>query len=215
MPPFPELKDITPPTAPPLSSPEEIQLYVVLPIFCTLLAVLALFCLWAWWRWRGRRAKMPPLPVAADEAAARALEDVRGRAGTLAPAELGREVAGIVRGYLQRAHGLRAGQQTTEELLGRTRPVPGAPPLPFVKPFDAVLARCDALKFSGPVLAAGESDRLLDATRAALDEERRWRLTPLPVAAPIAPDVNAAEPPAPAAPPPLSETVAESARRSD
>lgn len=197
MPPFPELHDITPPTAPPLSSPEEIQRYVVLPLFGAIVLLLLIALLWRWWQARRRQAALPPLPIDPAEAARRALEALRSLADTCTPADFGREVASIVRHYLQRAHGLRAAQMTTPELIGPAGQPFGAPPLPFVRPFASVLTRCDALKFAGPALPLSERERLIDETLAALEEVRRWALT---AAAPLPPppQEQVAEPPAPA-----------------
>lgn len=208
MPPFPDLHDITPPTAPPLSSTEEIQRYVVLPIFAAVVLLLALVFLWRFWRARHRRLQIPPLPVEPAQATTKALEALRSQGGELTPTEFGREVAGIVRGYLQRAHGLRAAQMTTPELLTDHGNAHGAPALPFVRPFCSVLTRCDALKFAGPNLPAAEQSHLIDATLTALEEARRWTVVAAaPPPPPPLPDANdpVAEPSgqAEALPPPL------------
>ena len=176
MPPFPELKDITPPAAPPLSSPEEIQRVVWL-VFAGVVAVAALVTLWWWWRSRRRNRRPPPLPLSAVEEARRRLAQLEAMAPQLDGPALGQQVCEVIRHFLERHHGLLARYRTTEELLGAARRRT-APPLPFLRPFAAVLRRCDDLKFAGTAVPVSDRSALVKETLAALDLPRRFPRNP-------------------------------------
>jgi len=208
MPPFPELKDISPPTPPPFSSPEEVQA-VVWSVFGGFAALLLLVAFWLWWRWRVRRAQAPPLPQPALDRLRRQLTDLHPQAAALPATALGQQVGDAIRTYLQRDHGLLARYRTTEELFGTTRGPRRAdapPPLPFLRPFERVFARCDALKFAGADAPPGLKTEVIDLALAATDEVRvalAPRPTPPPAPAPTATAGN---------PPPLA-TPAETGSR--
>ncbi|MFN0125821.1 MAG: hypothetical protein ACKV19_03945 [Verrucomicrobiales bacterium] len=172
MPPFPELKDITPPNPPPFSSPEEVQA-VVWQAFGGASALMLLAALWIWWRWRKRRAAPPPLPIPALEELRQKLLGLQSQAASLAPASLGQQVSDTVRSYLQRAHGLLARYRTTEELFGSnrgSRRADAPPPLPFLRPFSDVFARCDSLKFAGADASGTERSSLIELALRAVEE---------------------------------------------
>lgn len=174
MPPFPELKDITPPNPPPFSSPEEVQA-VVWQAFGGVSALILLAALWIWWRWRKRRAAPPPLPIPALEELRQKLLGLQNQAASLAPDNLGQQVSDAVRSYLQRAHGLLARYRTTEELFGSnrgSRRAEAPPPLPFLRPFSEVFARCDALKFAGADASGTERSSLIELSLSAVEEVR-------------------------------------------
>jgi len=218
MPPFPELKDITPPTPPPFSSPEEVQA-VVWQGFGVVAALVLVASLWLWWRWRRRRTAPPPLPVPALDQLHDRLASLKADAHVLAPAALGQSVGDAVRTYLEREHGLLARYRTTEELFGLTQAArrPDAPPpLPFLRPFADVFARCDALKFAGRDADATQRMALLDHALAATESVRTSQPSPPPpppppsipppTAAPPSNPSAATLPPAPS-PPPLPSTA--------
>ena len=208
MPPFPELKDISPPTPPPFSSPEEVQA-LVWQVFGGVTALLVIAGVWLWWRWRVRRSKAPPLPQPALDQLRERLAALQTQAGTAAPAALAEQVSQFIRTYLQREHGLMARYRTTEELLGTTRGPRRAdapPPLPFLRPFADVFPLCDTLKFAGSGASAAMLSPLIDRALAAT-EEVRIALAPRPVAAaasapPLPPALPAPPDTAPAAAPP-------------
>lgn len=174
MPPFPELKDISPPTPPPFSSPEEVQA-LVWQVFGGVTVLLLLAAAWLWWRWSVRRAKAPPLPKRALDQLRDRLTAVQSQAATMAPAALGEEVSHAIRSYLHREHGLLARYRTTEELFGTSRGPRRAdapPPLPFLRPFAEVFPLCDTLKFAGAATSGEPAARLIDRALAATEEVR-------------------------------------------
>jgi hypothetical protein len=203
MPPFPELKDITPPAPPPFSSPEEIQRVVWL-VYAGVIAAAVLAGLWVWWRARRRHRRPPPLPLSPVETARRELERLRALAPELEPAALGHQLVEVLRRFLERRHGMLARYRTTDELLGAARHR-STPPLPFLLPFAEVLTRCDNLKFAGLELPAGERTALVAAARAALDTPPT---DPAPAPPPPPPDPAAA---AAAQPGPASDPAAAAA----
>ncbi len=209
MPPFPELKDITPPTAPPLSSPVEVQMIVTVAFFALVGLGLALGLVF-WIRASLRRRRLPPLPVTAATEARRALENLRSRAGTLSAAEFGQHASDILRRYLQREHGLLALYRTTEELFGRSTRPGAPPPLPQVRPFEPVLQAADALKFAGPTPTAADFSSLVDQAMAAIHYAEE-KIT-LPVTAAPAPQAPPAPAPANAEPSPSTPSASEPPR---
>lgn len=191
---FPELKDITPPTPPPFTSPEEVQA-LVWQIFAGVAGLVLLGTLVLWWLWRVRRHKTPPLPVLPLEQLKQRLLALRGEAATLSSVELGQRVGDAIRGYLQREHGLMARYRTTEELFGTARGSRRAgapPPLPWLRPFEDVFARGDAMKFAGATASGHDRETLADLALAAVEkirqqeEERRQAVVAAPPPVPVA-----------------------------
>ena len=106
-------------------------------------------------RWR---AKPPPVPPGAW--AVRELDRLAREPG---PAVADR-VAVVVRGYVERRHGLPATQRTTAELLAACG---GAGwPAETVAGLREVLERCDRARFAGGELSADEAAELIAAARA-------------------------------------------------
>ena len=184
MPPFPELKDISPPTPPPFSSPEEVQ-QLVWWIFGGCTGALLLAAVWLWWRWRVRQHIVPPPPQPALDHLRERLAALHPLAATQPAAEIGQKVGDAVRSYLQRQHGLLARYRTTEELFGTTtaatRRHGAPPPLPFLRPFEDVFTQCDALKFAGASSPLYQRTSLIDAALAATESVRAsLALPPIP-----------------------------------
>jgi len=206
MPPFPELKDITPPTPPPFSSPDEVQA-LVWQVFAGVVVVVLLGTLWLWWRWRARRAAPPPLPRSALDQLRDHLASLQSNPEALPARDLGHEVAGAVRSYLQREHGLMARYRTTEELFGThrgPRRADAPPPLPFLRPFAEVFTRCDSLKFDGPGGPGSPRHELVAlALRATEDVRAALAPRPHPPAGGMPPLPPPLPPPADPAAPPL------------
>lgn len=218
MPPFPELKDISPPTPPPFSSPEEVQ-QIVWWIFGGCAGALLLAAVWLWWKWRVRQRAVPPPPQPALDHLRERLAALHPLAATQPAAEIGQKVGDAVRSYLQRQHGLLAHYRTTEELFGTTaaatRRHGAPPPLPFLRPFEDVFTQCDALKFAGASSPLYQRTSLIDAALAATESVRaslaRPPITPAPHSPPHFP------PPLPPlavsqTPPPLPSSSAPSAQ---
>ncbi len=221
MPPFPELKDISPPSPPPFSSPEEIQA-LVWQIFGAVAAVVLIAAAWLWWRWRVRRAQPPPLPQPALDQLRDRLTALHPQLATLPPAAIGEQVSHALRTYLQREHGLMARYRTTEELLGTSsglRRPDAPPPLPFLRPFAEVLPLCDTLKFAGSGLGSAAAAQLIDRALAATSDVRAALAQPPVMPPPPPPEPTdatggfsaTAEPPPVSpepAPPPATEAAA-------
>ena len=196
MPPFPELKDITPPTPPPFSSPEEIQALVWM-VFGGVVALVVLGLLWLWWRRRTRHQAPPLLPRSPLDQLRDRLASLQSSPEPLPATQLGHEVAGAVRSYLQREHGLMARYRTTEELFGThrgPRRSEAPPPLPFLQPFAEVFTRCDALRFTKPGQLNDRRSELITLALQATDQVRT-ALAPRPI-------------PSPGTPPPLPGAIA-------
>jgi hypothetical protein len=216
MPPFPELKDISPPTPPPFSSPEEVQ-QIVWWIFSGCTGALLLAAVWLWWKWRVRQRAVPPRPQPALDHLHERLAALHPLAATQPAAEIGQKVGDAVRSYLQRQHGLLARYRTTEELFGTTttaRRHGAPPPLPFLRPFEDVFTQCDALKFAGASSPLYQRTSLIDAALAATESVRaslaRPPISPPPLPPPLPPPPLAASdtpPPLPLSPAPLSSSL--------
>ena len=213
MPPFPELKDISPPTPPPFSSPEEVQ-QIVWWIFGGCTGALLLAAVWLWWKWRVRQRAVPPPPQPALDHLHERLAALHPLAATQPAAEIGQKVGDAVRSYLQRQHGLLAHYRTTEELFGTTaaatRRHGAPPPLPFLRPFEDVFTQCDALKFAGASSPLYQRTSLIDAALAATESVRaslaRPPITPAPHFPPPLPPLAVSQ-----TPPPLPSSSAPSA----
>jgi hypothetical protein len=216
MPPFPELKDISPPTPPPFSSPEEVQ-QIVWWIFSGCTGALLLAAVWLWWKWRVHQRAVPPRPQPALDHLHERLAALHPLAATQPAAEIGQKVGDAVRSYLQRQHGLLARYRTTEELFGTTttaRRHGAPPPLPFLRPFEDVFTQCDALKFAGASSPLYQRTSLIDAALAATESVRaslaRPPISPPPLPPPLPPPPLAASdtpPPLPLSPAPLSSSL--------
>lgn len=217
MPPFPELKDISPPTPPPFSAPEEVQA-LIWQVFGVVTVVVFLTALWLWWRWRVRRAKAPALPQPALDQLRNRLASLHPQAAELAPGALAQQVGDVIRTYLQREHGLLARYRTTEELFGTVRGprrANSAPPLPFLRPFENVFEQCDAMKFAGTGVAVDHRTGLIDRALAAAEEVRNaLNRRPAPPALPesgaaasVPPPLGASCPPAVAVTPPAFDSA--------
>ena len=204
MPPFPELKDISPPTPPPFSSPEEVQ-QIVWWIFGGCAGALLLAAVWLWWKWRVRQRAVPPPPQPALDHLRERLAALHPLAATQPAAEIGQKVGDAVRSYLQRQHGLLAHYRTTEELFGTTtaatRRHGAPPPLPFLRPFEDVFTQCDALKFAGASSPLYQRTSLIDAALAATESVRaslaRPPITPAPHFPPPLPPLAVSQTPPP------------------
>ena len=216
MPPFPELKDISPPTPPPFSSPEEVQ-QIVWWIFGGCTGALLLAAVWLWWKWRVRQRAVPPPPQPALDHLRERLAALHPLAATQPAAEIGQKVGDAVRSYLQRQHGLLAHYRTTEELFGTTaaatRRHGAPPPLPFLRPFEDVFTQCDALKFAGASSPLYQRTSLIDAALAATESVRaslaRPPITPAPHFPPPLPPLAVSQ-----TPPPLPSSSVPSAQPS-
>ena len=212
MPPFPELKDISPPTPPPFSSPEEVQ-QIVWWIFGGCAGALLLAAVWLWWKWRVRQRAVPPPPQPALDHLRERLAALHPLAATQPAVEIGQKVGDAVRSYLQRQHGLLAHYRTTEELFGTTaaatRRHGAPPPLPFLRPFEDVFTQCDALKFAGASSPLYQRTSLIDAALAATESVRaslaRPPITPPPHFPPPLPPLAVSQ-----TPPPLPSSSAPS-----
>jgi hypothetical protein len=118
---------------------------------------------------RTRRAASPPsavlaapAPVSAEPPHVAALRRIeRLRAQTPRTPDDHVETAAIVRDYVRERFGVRAGERTTEELLGAPELPPAARPA-----LAAVLRSCDLVKFARDEPCAAARAALFDAAEA-------------------------------------------------
>jgi hypothetical protein len=110
-------------------------------------------------RWRAGPPPLPPAVWATRELDRLAREVTAGRAAGAAD-----RVAAVVRGYVERRHGLPASRRTTAELVaacdGAGWPAEG------VAGLRDLLGRCDRTRFAGGEPTAAEAGELIAAARA-------------------------------------------------
>lgn len=104
-------------------------------------------------RWRAKPPPVPPGPWAAREL---------GRI-TLGP-ETADRVAAVIRGFVERRHGLPASQRTTAELLAACDGA--AWPVETVAGLREVLERCDRARFAGGELSPDDAAGLIASAKA-------------------------------------------------
>jgi hypothetical protein len=201
MPPFPELRDISPPPAPGalesiLESPERVAAL----LWVAVVALGAVTALIWWLRVRQRKPKFPPLPPVAATAALRRLEELRLLAPSLPAGELAGAVHETLRGYLHRARGVLARYRTTDELAG-PQGADAPPALPFIRGFLPVLNRCDGMRYGATDERAQSRQALVDEAIAAVTADQRVmsepRTTPQAPSGPTPPPLPAGGEPSP------------------
>lgn len=110
-------------------------------------------------RWR---AKPPPLPPA--EWATRELDRLAREVAAGSAAGAADRAAGVVRGFVERRHGLPASQRTTAELVAAC--AGAAWPAEGVAGLRDLLERCDRTRFAGGEPTPAEAADLIAAARA-------------------------------------------------
>lgn len=179
---FPPIEDITPL---PLSPAEQAQPWAFW-ISAGLLGIILLWLLVLSIRVLARRLACPSLPPAADKQAQRALKALRKQSAGLSGAQFTAELGAVLRTFLHRRFGIMANFLSTSEILrpaAENAVLPPAPPAAL--PVAEVLARCDALKFSGGAADDPASrGALLDAAEGALQGATAPRPAAASVSAP-------------------------------
>ncbi len=142
---------------------------------------------WAWWLLGAlalaflivgllklrRHLVIPKLPKEPRIEALRSLYDLRSRAETLPPSDIGSGLAATLNRYLHRRYGALAEFHTRSELFDPASRPHGSPPLPpgVATRFADLMARSEELRFAGRKASASERRETVVATLKALEGE--------------------------------------------
>lgn len=96
------------------------------------------------------------------------------------------ELTQVVRRYIERAHGIRAPEQTTEEFLASARQHPRFPPAVLGSLRD-FLVSADLVKFAGQDSSRQAADQAVATARTYIDRDAAAQTSAAPTAAPSSP----------------------------